>query len=261
MFIHIGLNSELVYGIQCLFLMFIGLNTTHTTRVGNYICNKMAEDLSSNTLTANAIVLYEPTKQPSEQKPWITITVAGATAGVVVAAITYATTSTTTNAMASTAGFTLDILGDAISAGVTYFMGYVPGYAVKFAAKSAAKTTEDTIKHTGMIASAVISSAAGAATALSITIGTRLVECSIEYGGKISRELAEQLSEAYLRYRASRSTFEESGDICELVDNDWLIVSTQSTPVSSTFATPIHMPNTDTDTHINTVIEPLILNE
>jgi hypothetical protein len=225
----------------------------------------MAEDLADTT--HNAIILYEPNKRPSEPSPWITITVAGATAGVVVAAITYATTSTTTNAMATTAGFTLDILGDAISAGVTYFMGYVPGYAVKFATKSAAKTTEDTIKHTGMIASAVISSAAGAATAVSITIGTRLVECSIEYGGKISRELALQLSEAYLRYRASRSSFEESGNVCELVDNDWIILSRDSsntpdstqTTISSTFATPIHMPNANTNANI--MFEPLILTD
>jgi hypothetical protein len=217
----------------------------------------MADDSSNN-----ALVLYEPNKEPSsESSSWITITVAGATAGVVVAAITYATTSTTTNAMASTAGFTLDILGDAISAGVTYFMGYVPGYAVKFAAKSAAKTTEDTIKHTGMIASAVISSAAGAATALSITIGTRLVECSVEYGGKISRELAIQLSEAYLRYRASRSTFEESGNACELVDDDWIMVSRDRSvsyeSLPSTFATPVHMPSNSA----NLVFEPLILTE
>jgi hypothetical protein len=225
----------------------------------------MAANETVYDVSANQIILHpmHNPPAPTDKTPWITITVAGATAGVVVAAITYATTSTTTSAMASATGFTIDMLGELISAGVTYVMGYVAGYTVKFASKTAAKTAEETMKHSGMITAAVLSSAAGAATALSITIGTRLVEYSVQYGGKMSKELAVQLSEAYLRFRASRSSFETTGNVCELLDDEWVMVvpSPALHPVDDevhTFATPANRPFSS-DSRSAVDMEPLTL--
>jgi hypothetical protein len=220
------------------------------------------DDVSSNQIILHP--MHNP-PAPSDKTPWITITVAGATAGVVVAAITYATTSTTTSAMASATGFTIDMLGELLSAGVTYVMGYVAGYTVKFASKSAAKTAEETMKHSGMITAAVLSSAAGAATALSITIGTRMVEYSIQYGGKMTKELAVQLSEAYLRFRASRTTFETTGNAYELLDDEWVMIA--PSPVLSginddihSFATPAYRPFSS-ESNAVVEMEPLTLDE
>ena len=224
--------------------------------------------MASDDVSSNQIILHpmtQPPTPPNDKTPWITITVAGATAGVVVAAITYATTSTTTSAMASATGFTIDMVGELLSAGVTYVMGYVAGYTVKFASKTAAKTAEETMKQSGMITAAVLSSAAGAVTALSITIGTRMVEYSIQYGGKMTNDLAIQLSEAYLRFRASRSTFETTGNAYELLDDEWVMIA--PSPVLRgieddihSFTTPAHRPFSS-ESNVVMEIEPLSLDE
>lgn len=174
--------------------------------------------------TELAIVPHEPSKNDG----WITITVAGATAGMVVASLTYSSTNLATNAMATTSGFTVEMLGEALTMGTNYFMGPAAGFTVKMASKAFAKTTEQTVKQSGFITAGILSAVAGTVTALSITAGTRLLEYSIEYGGKVSKELAVQISEAYIKYKAVHTDFEKSGDPNDLMDeeveNEWLLV-------------------------------------
>lgn len=164
-----------------------------------------------------------PLKLP-QPKPWISITVGGATAGVIVAALTFTATSTAANAVATSTGFAIDIIGSAVSVGTTYFMGSVAGCSVKLASKVASKTTEQALTHSGLITAGIMSTVACAATALTVTAGTRLIQYSIEYGGKISHEVAIQISEAYLKYKATNSKFNETGDLEELVDDDWMLI-------------------------------------
>jgi hypothetical protein len=171
------------------------------------------------------IVKYNPENQ---QNSWITITVAGATIGTIVASLTYASTSMASNVVATSSGFTVETLGEACGYGADYFFGKASGMTVRLLSKTFAKSTELTVKQSGQVTAGVISVLAGAVTALSITAGTRLVEYSIEYGGKISKELAIQISEAYLKYKASQEEFQKTGAIDELlgeeIENDWILI-------------------------------------
>ena len=94
--------------------------------------------------------------------------------------------------------------------------------------KGAAKTSEETMRTGSLVGAAVVSAVAGAATALTITLGTRVVEYSIEYGGKISRDMAQKFSEMYLTYKAGHSAFLETGKVEELEDGDWVLIADNS---------------------------------
>lgn len=159
-----------------------------------------------------------------DKKSWVTITVAGATAGVIVAALTFSAACTASNAVASTTGFTVDIVGEAASIGTSYFIGPAAGYSVKLATKVAAHATKETMTYSGIVAAGTLSTVVGTVTALTITAGTRLVEYSIEYGGKMSKEVALRVSEAYLHYKTSQSAFIETGDLGESVEDDWILL-------------------------------------
>ena len=158
---------------------------------------------------------------------WISITVKGASAGVVVAAVTYAATAHLASAAATSTGFTMDMLGEAAGLGTKFLLGDAAGLAVRIVTKGAAKTSEASIKHTGTLAAAATAAVAGATTALTITLGTRIVEYSIEYGGKISQDIAKRFSEAYLMYKAGHTDFVETGNIQELIDNEWIIIDNE----------------------------------
>lgn len=162
---------------------------------------------------------------PGPDTPWITISVAGATAGAVVAAITFAATNTATNAVATGSGFTLEALGEAAGIGTTYFMGPAAGYSVKIISKAFSKTAENSVRQTGLITSGVISAVAGVVTALTITAGSHIVNYSIEYGGKISKDVAMRISESYLKYKMQTMQFNEKDVTTELLlENDWVLL-------------------------------------
>ncbi len=167
----------------------------------------------------------------NEVKPWITITVAGATAGVMVSALAYSATYHAGSAAATTTGFVMDAAGEVLGLGAKALFGDVAGVTVKVMSKGAAKTSEETLRTGSYVSAAVVSAVAGAATALTITLGTRVVEYSIEYGGKISREMAQKFSEMYLTYKAGHSEFLETGDIAQLEDGDWVLIADKESDI------------------------------
>lgn len=165
---------------------------------------------------------------------WITITVGGAAAGATVAALTYAGAATSTRVLATGSSITLNALGELIGLGAGYFGSPVAASTVRIMAHAAGKTSEETIRSGGQTVAAGTAVLAGALTALTITIGTRVIEYSIEYGGKISKEVAHQLSEAYLKYKIAHTKFDESTPVEELEDQDWIILQLPSRdPVSA----------------------------
>lgn len=159
------------------------------------------------------------------QEPWIKITVAGTTVGLVVAALTFSATSTATSAAASTAGFTIDALGEVAAAGTRLLVGDAAGLSVKVIARGFSKTSEESVRHGGLIAAGLTSSAVGVATALTITVGTKVIEYSIEYCDKISKDVAKKISEAYLNYKVGNNN---EINFSEKDENDWIIISPES---------------------------------
>jgi hypothetical protein len=155
---------------------------------------------------------------------WIKITVAGMTAGVVVSAVTYAAAEHSSRALATATGATINIAGRLAGLGADYVGGTVLGTTVRIVSSAAAETTKQTMIASGQMGSAAVAATAGAVTALTITLGARLLEYTVEYGGQLSREAAVRLSEMYLKYKSIQSGFVESGNINDLNADQWVIV-------------------------------------
>ena len=170
-----------------------------------------------------------------EKRPWITITVAGTTVGIMVAAAAYAVTAATTSAAASTTAFTMEKLGDLAGLGAASLIGPAAGLSVKVISRGMAHTSESALRHSGHLCAAAVAAVAGATTALSMTVGARIIEYSVEYGGAMSHEIASKFSEAYLMFKARQSQqFLDSGDIAALADDDWVMVSHESEVIDET---------------------------
>lgn len=166
---------------------------------------------------SNQLIIPEP-------KPWITITVAGATAGIIVGAVTFSAANGATKLVSSGSKLTMDTIGEIAGLGAAYLVGPITGNAVRLATKTAAKTTEQSIEYSGLITAGILSATAGAVAALSVTAGTRFIEYSIEYGGKITKEVAIKLAEAYLRFKSSHSEYSETEDTGALLEDDWIYI-------------------------------------
>lgn len=173
---------------------------------------------------ASDAALQSTEETASAPAPWIKITVAGMTAGVVVAAVTYTAAENSSRALATATGATINLAGQIAGYGADYVGGAALGTTVRIVSSAAAETTKQSMITSGRLGSAAMAATAGAVTALTITVGTRLVQYTIEYGGQLTREAAVRLSEMYLKYKGVQSGFVESGNINDLNADQWVIV-------------------------------------
>lgn len=180
--------------------------------------------MASNTATFEESSSISNVLSEESKSPWIKITVAGMTAGVVVAAVTYAAAENSSHAVATVTGTGIQLAGRLVGAGADMIAGPVLGTTVRIVSSAAAETTKQSIISSGRLGSAAIAATAGAVTALTITLGTRLVQCTIEYGGVLTKEAALKLSEMYLKYKSVQSGFVESGNITDLSSDQWVFV-------------------------------------
>lgn len=157
-------------------------------------------------------------------RTWITITPCGATAGVVAASLTYATAQSSSRVLSNASYYTVGSLGHLLASIATYFGGEPTGIAIRISSDIAKEYVCQSVHHGGTLTAAGLAVTAGAVTALSITLGTYAVEYSIEYGGKLTKEAALAISEAYLKYKSVQTGFVEKGDVNLLVEDDWLLV-------------------------------------
>ncbi len=164
----------------------------------------------------------------TDSASWITITVGGAAAGATVAALTYSSTLASSRALAVGSSVSMNVLGELAGYGVTYFSNPAAGMTVRIMAHTAGLSSEEIIRNSGYLAAAGAASVAGALTALTITVGTRALEYSIEYGGKLSKEVAHRISEAYLKYKLDHTQFSEYNSLKEIDDDDWVVLQLPS---------------------------------
>jgi hypothetical protein len=136
----------------------------------------------------------------------IHITIEGLAAGATAGAIAYTVTSLTSDAVAKTANYTIKGIGMAAAAGTKYWMGPIPSATVSIACEVAARSSEETIQKGGLLTSMAVAGAVGAATALTVTIGSHLVRYTIQYSQVLSKEVAIKLSELYIRQVSGVST-------------------------------------------------------
>ena len=136
-----------------------------------------------------------------KENSWIKISVAASTAGAIAAALTYTAASKASGAAAIASGLTVSTIGELASYGAKALVGEGAAIAVRLVTAAASKTTEETVRSGGILSAAVAGAAAGAAAALTVTVGGHVIKYSVEYGGKISYEMAQKFSEMYLMYK------------------------------------------------------------
>lgn len=165
----------------------------------------------------------------SQPDSWLKISVLGSTAGMIAAGLTYTATSKASSAAAVASGLTVTALGEIAGLGTKYFFGDAASVAVRLITATASKTTEETVRQGGILTAAVAGAAAGAAAALTVTVGGHVVKYSVEYGGKISKDLAEKFGEMYLMYKlghvkeANQEAIESKGIITN-ENGEWLLL-------------------------------------
>lgn len=165
-------------------------------------------------------------------KPWILITITGTTAGAVVGALTYTATVNSTEILASGTNLGINAIGTVGSYVASAFLGDMAGISVRVASRIAGKITEETVKTSGRTAAAIMAATTGALTTLTFTAGSHIIKYSIEYGGKITQELAKQIAEDYLRYKTNQTGF-----INDKTDTGWVIVEIDEDNITSTHDT------------------------
>lgn len=185
-------------------------------------------------MAATAAATTVSTTVATDDKSWIKISSVATTAGMVAAALTYAATAKATSAAATASGLTLDAISAAASAGARLAFGEVAGVTVRVLGAAASRTAEESVRQGGVISAAAAAAAAGAATALTVTIGGHAIHYTMEYGGKITREMAEKFSELYIKYRLENKPVDlveptileiEDGDAADVSGSSaWLVV-------------------------------------
>ena len=161
-------------------------------------------------------------------KPWVSITVAGTTAGCIVGALTYTATMQTTELLATTTGLGISAIGTFGSYVVSALMGDMAGISVRIASQLTGRFTEETVRSGGRTTAAIVSATTGALTALSISVGTQVIQYSIEYGGMLTEELAKRIAEEYFRFRFAQDSYQAG----------WVIVDVDEEPNEDIYKEP-----------------------
>lgn len=164
----------------------------------------------------------EPIDKPQvpATTPWVNITVNGAKAGLIVGSMTFLAASHASRLVATGSGVGVDALSLVAGYGAGYFWGPGAAFAVRTFGRVAAESTTNNMKYAGVIAAGGLGAAAGALTALSITVGTKVVEYSVEYGGKISAETARIVAEKYMEFRSRQTGTIEGVEPAADIDTD-----------------------------------------
>jgi hypothetical protein len=164
----------------------------------------------------------------AEGNSWIKISVAASTAGAIAAALTYTATSKATGAAAIASGLTVSTIGELASYGAKALVGEGAAVAVRLVTAAASRTTEETVRQGGVLSAAVAGAAAGAAAALTVTVGGHIVKYSVEYGGKITSEMAQKFSEMYLMYKLGNQNESHGNLVVSDTTGDWLLLEESS---------------------------------
>lgn len=160
---------------------------------------------------------------PSDNS-WLHITAPAAVAGTVASVLTYTLLIHTSSAAASGTGFLVDSAGAAVSAGTRIMLGDIPATTVRILGRIWSAATESAVRAGGSYTALAAAAAVGGTTAITVSLGTRLVNATIKYGGALTKTAAEKIGETYLRLKAStRVHTDSSGQEMMCTDyDDWI---------------------------------------
>ena len=161
----------------------------------------------------------------SNPNSWLHITAPAAAAGTVASVVTYTLLVQGTGVAATGTGWLVDGAGMVAAVGTRWFAGDVPAMSVRILGRVLSEGTAASIRSGGQWTSLGLAAAVGGTTALTVSLGTRLVEATVEYGGALTKAAAAKIAEAYLRLK--QGTCDVSGTELNLIENeegDWMIM-------------------------------------
>ena len=136
---------------------------------------------------------------------WLHITADGLAAGAAAAAATHMLVSWTATVAAASTGFLVDAGGALAATATRYFFGDVSAMTVRVLGRMGSTSSEAGVQRSGAAVALASAALVGGTTALTVTVGSRLVKATVHYGGNLTREAAQCITEAYLKYRADQT--------------------------------------------------------
>jgi len=156
---------------------------------------------------------------------WLHITAPAAAAGTVASVVTYTLLIQGTGAAATGTGWLVDGAGMVAAAGTRLIAGDVPAMSVRILGRVLSEGAAASIRSGGLWTSLGLAAAVGGTTAVTVSLGSQLVEATVEYGGALTKAAADRVAEAYLRLK--QGPCDVSGSELNLIENkegDWIIM-------------------------------------
>jgi len=165
---------------------------------------------------------------------WLHITAPAAAAGTVASVLTYTLLLHSSSAVATGTSILVDSLGAVAAAGTRLLFGDVPATTVRILGRVWSAASETAVRTGGSYTSLAVAAAVGGTTALTVSLGSRLVDVTIKYGGALTRAAAEKIATAYLQFKASGDQKAEM-DECTILDEDeggWIVMGSSSQQIA-----------------------------
>jgi hypothetical protein len=129
---------------------------------------------------------------------WLHISAEGLAAGVTASAITYTLVSLTSSAAAVGTGLLVDSLGSAAATATRYFWGDIPAMTLRVLCRVGSSNSEDALRRGGDLTATAAAVLVGGTTAITVTVGSRLIHATVKYGGTLTQEVAALTAKAFL---------------------------------------------------------------
>ena len=150
-----------------------------------------------------------------------------AAAGTVASVLTYTLLIQTTGGIATGTGWLLDGAGAVAAEGARLVGGDVPATSVRILGRVLSEGAAASLRSGGQWTSLGVAAAVGGTTAISVTLGSRLVEATVEYGGALTKAAAARIADAYLRFKQEPLDISGSPSIPVVTETDegeWILM-------------------------------------
>lgn len=152
---------------------------------------------------------------------WLSLSSEALALGVTASAITYTLVSMASSTAATGTGLVVDAAGACAAAATRSLWGDLPAMTIRVLGRMGSKTSEESVRRGGTVAATALAALVGGTTVITVTVGSRLLHATVEYGGALTKEVAERVAAAFL----TRNQTEEPCDsVWRDDDSSWAVL-------------------------------------
>lgn len=162
-------------------------------------------------------------------RKYIQVSFLGTITGISISAVTYSVVLTALQQAALGTDLFCNLVGEVFRIGTTYLCGDIAGNSVKLIVKHIGHSSKKTIDINSHIVAGAAALTAGTVATISVVIGEYIIYYGIQYGGKLSQDVIEQISvlAAKLTYKLSSNIDIHKKKPVSLSD-DWVLIGPMS---------------------------------